>query len=516
MGIIRNAFTVGGFTLLSRIVGFVRECFMAFCLGASPCSDALLVAVRVPNTFRRIFAEGAFNASFLPRFSKVYHSDGIERADEILSEVFSLLLLILIPFSLVIIAIFPSFLRLLVSGFDTLSEKFALTVSLGRICFPYLIFISVSSLLGGVLNTINRFAAASAAYSLLSVFTICGLLIGYFLNFPNTITVHCVAWSVFFSGMAQSSLLFLSASRHGFHLKFKLHCLTKTVKDIMRNMGPGLIGAGVWQLNLLIDTTISSFLPTGTITCINLADRLNQFPLGTLGIAMSTALLPQLAKSVGQHEYNQAVFQLERGLLVSFFMTFFATALLLALSEQMVSVAFQRGRFEDEQVMITASAVRGFAIGLPAYMLTKVFSALYFAAGNTKSPVIFGIISMILNVVFLLLLVPILKYFGLALCTSLSAISQATLLVLRNKIPIHFTRGFWQKIAAQATAAVITYLFLQKMAEMVWKKSPWIQTHEWLGFASFFVSAAGVFFFICVAYLAVCGQQWKLWKKEVW
>ncbi|MDR1982708.1 MAG: murein biosynthesis integral membrane protein MurJ [Holosporaceae bacterium] len=519
MEVIKNALTVGVFTLFSRLIGFLRECVMAFCLGANVYSDALLVALRVANTFRRIFAEGAFNASFLPRFSKLLNQKGKNDVHVDLSNVFSALLIFLIPFTIVVILFFPSFLKLLVSGFDVLSENFKLTVVLGRICFPYLIFISLASFFCSVLNVINKFALPAAVYSLLSIFTMFGLLIGYSMNLSHYITVHIVAWFVLLSGIAQSYCLFVSVKSHGFDIMFRFHCWTDQVKDVMKNMIPGIIGAGVWHLNLLIDTTISSYLPTGTITCVNLADRLNQFPLGTLGIALSTALLPLLSRFIHSGDYAKAMIEIERGLLFSFFLTFFATSVLMALDEPSVSVAFQRGMFEAEQVRITASAVTGFAVGLPAYILTKVFSTLYFAAGDTKSPVIFGMFSVGLNVIFLFLLVPFLKYFGITVCTSLSALSNAIILIYfsHRKMPLKFTKAFWYKILSQTTAALATYFSLLKLSDLYWSPSLGMKSIKWLVYFGFIGCAVLIFSITTAAGLYLMKQkQWKLWKKESW
>ncbi|MBR1734571.1 MAG: murein biosynthesis integral membrane protein MurJ, partial [Alphaproteobacteria bacterium] len=402
MGVMKAAVIVGSFTLLSRIIGFLRECLMVFCLGAGIYTDALLVALRLANTFRRIFAEGAFNSSFLPRFSRVLNIEGKKKANEVLSDIFVALIVIISIFCIIILLFFPSILRLILSGFDELSEKFKLTVVLGRICFPYLLFISIASLFSGVLNTINKFALPAALHSILSLFTMLGLIIGYYCNFSHMITVHIISVFVLLSGITQSFILFSSVKNSGFYLKLRFNFWSEKVKDIMKNMIPGIIGAGVWQLNLLVDTTISSYLPTGTITCINLADRLNQFPLGTLGIALSTALLPVLSKHISKKDYRAASYELERGLIFAFFFTCFSTTLFISLSEQTVAVAFQRGLFENEQVRITADAVVGFSIGLPAYVLTKVFSSVYFACGDTKTPVIFGAISVFLNIIFLI------------------------------------------------------------------------------------------------------------------
>jgi putative peptidoglycan lipid II flippase len=369
------------------------------------------------------------------------------------------------------------------------------------------------------MNTINKFALSAAVYSMLSVFTISGLLLGYFLDLSSYAIVNIVSWFVVLSGIAQSYLLFVSVVRNGFVVKFKFNCFTDHVKNIAKNMIHGIIGAGVWQLNLLIDMTISSYLPTGTITCINLADRLNQFPLGTLGIALSTALLPSLSKFIGQQEYDKAAQEMERGLLFAFFLTFFATIVLIALSEQSASVAFERGMFGAAEVRITADAVVGFAIGLPAYVLTKVFSTLYFAAGDTKSPVIFGVISVALNVMFLLLLVPFLKYFGLAICTSLSAISNAIMLIYfsKKKMNFKFSKTFWIKILAQIIASLATYFILLFLSDLYWNPDLGEKSIKWLIYLGFLVCGAATFFATAVICLYVTKQdQWMLWKKSAW
>lgn len=519
MGIVRAAFTVGVFTLFSRLAGFVRECVMAYCLGAGLYSDALLIALRISNTFRRIFAEGAFNASFLPRFSKVLNNEGKDHANIVLSDVFSLLLMILSVFTVIVIIFFPTVLSVLVSGFDEVSKKFGLTVTLGRICFPYLILISITSLFCGVLNTINNFALPAAVYSLLSIFTAIGIGLGYCLKCSDFMIVHIASVCVLLSGIAQSCLLYSSICKHGFHVRFRFKCWSERVSDIMKNMIPGIIGAGVWQLNLLIDTTIASYLPTGTITCVNLADRLNQFPLGTLGIALSTALLPTLAKFISTNQYDRARAELEKGLLFAFFLAFFSTSLLLALSEQSVAVAFQRGMFESEQVKITASAVTGFAIGLPAYVLTKVFASVFFATGDTKSPVIFAMISVVLNVMFLALLVPFLKYFGLALCTSLSAISNATLLIYfsRRKLHLNFSKNFWIKILFQIISALVAFYSLRVMADAFWTCELGNKSIKWGIYLGFLLVAIAVYSITDILCLRVAGQkQWRIWTRDAW
>lgn len=492
---------------------------MVFCLGAGIYTDALLVALRLANTFRRIFAEGAFNSSFLPRFSKVLNREGRESANVVLSDVFLSLVIIISIFCAIVLFFFPSVLRVILSGFDELSEKFQLTVVLGRICFPYLLFISIASLFSGALNTVNKFALPAALHSLLSLFTMSALIIGYCLDLSHFVTVHVMSVFALLSGITQSIILFNSLKNNGFIIRLRVNFWSDKVKDILRNMVPGIVGAGIWQLNLLVDTTISSFLPVGTITCINLADRLNQFPLGTLGIALSTALLPILSKNIASKDYASASKELEQGLVFAFFLTFFATILFMALSEPTVAVAFQRGLFGPEQVKMTADAVTGFAIGLPAYVLTKVFSSVYFAFGDTKTPVIFGAVSVALNAIFLIMIVPFFKYFGLALCTSLSAISNALMLIYfcDGRIKLSLNKNFLYTIASQICGSIVMYLVLVELKNLYWQDGIGDSATKWIVYSLFLFVGFCAFVATTIVCLRLLGQDnWRLWCKESW
>ncbi|MDR3179811.1 MAG: murein biosynthesis integral membrane protein MurJ [Holosporaceae bacterium] len=547
MGIIKAAFTVGAFILLSRIVGFLRECVMVFTLEVGMYTDALLVALRLSNTFRRIFAEGAFNASFLPRFSKILHVDGEKKSlgnglhnrsgataeamdnssesgsllspHKVLVDVFSALVWTTTIFCLGVLIFFPAVVRIFVSGFDVLGEKFRLTVLLGRISFPYLIFISLASLFGGVLNCLNKFALPSATQSIMSLCTMAALLVGYFYELPSLVTVKLVTVFVLLSGILQSYILYISLRKYGFRVSLKLRCWSEPVRDIMKNMIPGIIAVGVWQLNVLVDTTVASFLPTGTITYISLADRLNQFPLGTLGVALSTALLPTLSQYIGKKDYDHANKELERGIFFALFLTFLATVILVALDKSTVAVAFQRGLFQQEQVKITADALVGFAVGLPAFVLTKIFSSLYFATGNTKTPVIFGTCSVAVNIISLIILVPFKKHFGLALCTSISAFVNATLLMgfVPKNIHLKLSKAFWAKISSQLCAAAVAYGGAVYLANTFWSGELGNKSLKWLIYSGFICAVSIIFFTTTVVCLKLFGQsEWKLWKKHAW
>lgn len=518
MGIAKQAFTVGGFTGLSRVAGYLRECIMAACLGACVYSDALILALKIANTFRRIFAEGAFNASFLPRFSNIVNKEDQNAANKVLSDVFVVLLIALSIFSLIVIYFFPSILKVWLRGFDELSEKFGLTVKLGRICFPYLILISLSSLFAGVLNTINKFALPAALHSLLSVFTGGSLLISYLCGNSKYISVHIMAYGALMSGLLQSYILFRAVKKYGFSLKLNLHCWTPEVKDIMKNMIPGIIGTGIWQLNMLVDTAIASYFPSGTITCVNLADRLNQFPLGTLGVSLSTVLLPALSKYIAVNDLTKTQRVLERGLSLTFFLTIFSTAILASMSELIVSIAFQRGLFDIEQVVITSCISVGFAIGLPFYVLAKVYSTVYFAAHDTKTPVIFAGVSVALNIIFLITLVPFFKYFGLALCPSLAAIFNTLLLIYfaQTKVKINYSKQFFIKIFTQLIGGVAVYFFADYVVNSIWSVSMGRHSSRWLIFLAVLLSSFIIFVAVISICMKLCGlQDWKFWRKSI-
>lgn len=519
MKTIRAACTVGGFTLISRFAGFLRELVMAACLGAGVFTDAFLVAVRLASTCRRVFAEGAFSASFLPRFSSILYSKGKNVANSVLSDVFSCLCVIVGFFSVIIMIFYPSVLHIIASGFTEGGYKFDLTVKLGRLCFPYLLLISVVSLFSGVSNAVKQFAIPAAISSLLSIFVITGVGIGYYCGGDYELIVYCAGIAVLLSGLVQAYILYKTINYYGFFLKLRKNWWSPEVKDIMKNMVPGIIAAGIWQLNLLVDTTISSYLPTGTITCVSLADRLNQFPLGTLGIALSTALLPILSECIAKKEFERAGSELKSGLILSFFLSFLSAAILWALDKPSVAIAFQRGAFGNEQVQITATILSGFVTGLPAYIVLKVFASVYFSVGDTKTPVKFGIVSVFINVILLFLIVPFLKYLGLALCTSFSAYANAILLVYfsKEKLPVHYGRDFWEKILAQIISLICTTHILSCLSDKFWDENIVYSIAKWPIYALMCLAAIVVFAVVDSAMLYVfCNKNWKIWKKDSW
>src|SRR5579871_6545933 len=292
MALLRSAATIGLWTLASRVLGFVRDILTAIFLGAGPVADAFFVAQRLPNLFRSLFAEGAFNVAFVPLFAGTLARDGPVAARRFAEDALAVLLGALLLFVLLAEIFAPTLVRVIAPGFAEDPEKFALTVALTRITFPYLLFISIASLQGGVLNSVGRFSAYAATPTLLNIFLIAALLL------VRPIRGEVLAWAVTAGGWAQFVWLMVSCARAGTPLYLPLPRLTPAVGKLLRLMGPGTFGAGVTQLNLMVSTAIASLLPTGAVSYLYYADRLNQLPLGVVGIAVSTAILPSLSRQV--------------------------------------------------------------------------------------------------------------------------------------------------------------------------------------------------------------------------
>src|SRR5271168_2431902 len=300
---LRGILTVGGWTMASRLLGFARDILIAALLGAGPIADAFFVANRLPNLFRRLFGEGAFNAAFVPVFSGLLTTEGEEVARGFAEEAAAALAFWLLILTLVGEIFMPQLLHVIAAGFARDPAKFALTVTLSRITFPYLLLICLAALLSGVLNALNRFVAAAAAPLLYNAFSIAAMLA---LAHVLPTAGHALAWGVSASGVAQLALLYWAVWRGGMTLHLPRPRMTPRMRLLLRRMAPGLIGAGITQLNLAMDVFIGSYLPEKSVSFMYYADRINQLPLGVLGTAVSTALLPLMARQVSAGEKNAA------------------------------------------------------------------------------------------------------------------------------------------------------------------------------------------------------------------
>ncbi len=427
MALLRSVATVGGYTMLSRLTGFARDMLIAALVGAGPVADAFFVAFKLPNFFRRLFAEGAFNAAFVPLFAGRLAAEGGEGARDFAEDVLAVMVVTLLVFVTVLQLAMPWLMFAFAPGFSDDPAKFDLTITLTRIAFPYLLFISLVSFFGGVLNSLGRFAAAAATPILLNLVLI-GALIGLAPYVPTP--GHALAWGVSLAGAAQFTWLAIALDRAGFRLRLRLPRLTPGVRRLFQLILPGALGAGVVQVNLMMDVVIASLLPTGSISFLYYADRVNQLPLGVIGVAVGTALLPILARHIRLGEEMEARHQLNRAIELALLMTLPAAAALMALAGPIVTTLFERGAFNAAEASATAGALVAFASGLPAYVLIKVLAPGFFAREDTRTPVRIAILCVAVNFALNLLLglASPLAHVGIATATSVAAWLNTTLL----------------------------------------------------------------------------------------
>ena len=422
MALVRSLATVGGYTGISRVLGFVRDILIAAAIGTGPVADAFFVAFRLPNLFRRLFAEGAFNAAFVPLFARRLEEGGEAAARAFAEHSLAVLLSVVLGLTALAMAFMPWLMYALAPGFAAEPEKFQLAVELSRITFPYLLFMVLVALFGAVLNSLYRFAAAAAAPILLNVVFIGALL----LVLPLTGQPgHVLAWSVAAAGIGQFLLLALAARRAGMDLRLPRPRLTPGVKRLMRLMGPGIASAGAMQVNLMVGTIIAS-LQAGAVSYLYYADRVYQLPLGLIGVAFGIVLLPELSRKLRAGAEAEAAVSLNRGLELGLLLTLPASVALLVMPWPIVIVLFERGVFDRAASEATAWALAAYACGLPAFVLTKLLQPAFFAREDTVTPLKFALAGVAANIVLSLMLFWLLSarglgHVGLALATSLAA-----------------------------------------------------------------------------------------------
>ena len=441
MNLARSLGSVGGLTLASRVLGLARDMLFAQFVGANFASDAFAVAWRMPNMFRALFAEGAFSAAFIPMFNKkVADKDGpglpagIDFADDALS--------VLLP-ALVLMTVFLELFAwpatyLISLGFHGASpEQFAFAVMLSRLTFPYLMLISLASLLGGILNSLQKFWVAAAAPILLNVAQIVALL--FFHTHEPLSTTKYQAISVTVGGALQLAWLAHACWASHVRLKLKRPTINADVKRLLKLIGPAAAGAGAVQFNLLISTALATgFLPHGSVSYIYYADRLNQLPLGLIGIGLGTVLLPTISHQLGRGADAEAMSTQNRGLELALFFTLPATVALVICGVPIITGLFQHGEFDALDAVRTGQALAAFSVGLPSYILVKVLTPGYYARHDTKTPMRFAMISIAVNLVLNLALIMPLKHVGPPLATALASTVNVWMLYHTLKKRGHF------------------------------------------------------------------------------
>lgn len=425
---LRAIATVGGWTMASRVLGFARDVLVAAKLGAGPLADAFFVALKLPNLFRRLFGEGAFNAAFVPAFAATLRLEGPARA-QLLAERMGGLMGLWLGLVVALGMLFmPQVLAVLAPGFTARPEQFAVAVELTRILFPYLLLICLVALVSGVLNGLSHFAAAAAAPVLFNALAMVALLtLTPFVATP----AHALAWGILASGFLQLALVWWAARAAGMALNPARRLrLDATERGVLRRMLPGVFGAGVTQLNLAVDVIIASLLPVGAVSFLYYADRLMQLPLSVVGAAIGTALLPLLAAQLAGGQSLSAHRSQNRALEFSLALTLPAAIALAILALPMVAVLFERGAFGPEATAETARVLLAYAFGLIAFVLVKALTPAFFARGDTTTPVLIGLVTVAANLLLNLLFLwsSALGAAGIALATSLAAWGNAAAL----------------------------------------------------------------------------------------
>jgi putative peptidoglycan lipid II flippase len=455
---IRRFFTVGGFTLLSRITGFIRDVVMAAVLGAGPIADAFLVAFRLPNHFRAIFAEGAFAAAFVPAYARALEQDG-KLAARSFADRLALAMIVLQVGLLVVALIYtPEVVRLLAPGLD--ASRFDLAVALTRITFPYLALISIESLIAGTLNANNRFASAAGAPVLLNLAMISTLT--YAALFPTA--GHAAAWGVLIAGILQLALVAGDAEKNGFGLRLKMPKLDEATKKFLKALGPAIIGAGGVQLALFADTIIATFLPTGALSALYYADRIHQLPIGVVGIAVGTVLLPEMARRLAAGDEKGAASSQGKAIEFALLLAVPCAAASLVIPELIMRALFARGAFTVADAAAAGQTLAAYATGLIPFVLMRSFVAPFHARGDTTTPVIAALSGVALNIALKVALMGPLAQAGLALATAAGAWLNLLLLIWFAKrggfaTPGENTRGNSVRLIAAGIILAAVLLF---------------------------------------------------------
>jgi putative peptidoglycan lipid II flippase len=417
MSLFKSTAIIAFFTLLSRISGLLRDLLMANLVGAGFLSDAFFVAFKLPNFFRRLFAEGAFNAAFIPSFTSVMTAEGRAAAIRFAGEAMSVLGVALIVLNMLFLLFMPWLLPLFAPGFTDDPEKYDLTVTLARLCFPYILFMSLVSLLAGILNTLGKFAAPAAAPILLNLCMIFALLA---LRHFTPTAVHAMAIGVLLAGLAQFAFLAIACFREGALPGFYAPRITEKVKKMLLLMAPAALGSSVQQLNLLVDTIIASTLP-GAVSYLYYADRLTELPIGMIGVAVATAILPLMSRQFKEGKLAAAHYTMNRALEIVLLFGLPASAALFVIAEPIISVIYEHGEFTRDATIATYQALMAFAVGLPAFLMVKIFAPGFYASHDTKTPFKIAFVCVVVNLVLNLTLIHVLEHVGMALATSIAS-----------------------------------------------------------------------------------------------
>lgn len=476
MSLVKKFATVASGTLMSRAFGFIREMLMAAAIGTGPVADAFYAAFQFPNTFRRLFAEGAFNAAFVPLFSKEIEANGVDGAKRFSEEVFGVLFSTLLVLTIVMELSMPLIVRYLVApGFSDAPEKAALTVSLATIMFPYLICMSLAAMMSGMLNSLRRYFAAAIAPVFLNIILIGVLGYAWYQGLDPLAVGYGLSWGVLAAGIVQLAIVWIAVRHAGISIRFRRPHMTPNVKRLLWLALPAAVTGGITQINTLIGTAIASG-GESAVSSLALADRIYQLPLGVVGVAVAIVLLPELARALKAGHMVEASNLQNRSVEFTLFLTLPAAAALLVISEPIVRVLYERGAFAANNSTPTVAAILAiFGLGLPAFVLIKAFTPGYFAREDTKTPMIFAAISVAVNITVALTLFPSMGAPGIATASAIAGWVNAAMLLF-----VLIRRGHWSRDAGLMRRIPRLIVASAAMAGALWfaarQAEPWLSS----------------------------------------
>ena len=456
MNLIKSTGTFSFFTIISRLLGYLRDILIAIFLGTGFLADTFFIAFRIPNTFRRLFSEGTFNAAFVPSYSSE-SSKGKIRSNNFANEVFNLLFLSLLVLVFIAQIFMPALVSLIAPGFIDDKEKINLAINLTRITFPFLIFVSLASFFSAILNSHNRFAEAAAAPVILNIILIIVLLFSKSLNDK---LVYYLSYAVTLAGLLQLIFLYFFVTKY-FKLKFNFTLsINNKVKFFFKKLLPSIFSSGVTQINILVGTIIASF-QASAVSYLYYADRIYQINLAIAGIAIGIVLLPQLSKHISQNNKKKINLIQNKALELSLFLSLPASVALLIASEEIISALFGYGQFNEISVLNSAKALYYFSLGLPAFAMIKVFSNFFFANHNTKTPFFISLVSVLLNILISLYFFKTIGFIIIPIATTISSWFNLIILflALKKRKLFNFNSIFVKRFLRIIFASILMGLF---------------------------------------------------------
>jgi len=472
MSLLKKFATVASGTLMSRVLGFAREMLMAAALGTGPVAEAFYAAFQFPNTFRRLFAEGAFNAAFVPLFAKEIEANGLDGAKRFSEEVFGVLFSVLIVLTLAMELAMPLIVSTIVApGYVGDAEKFDLTVLLATVMFPYLICMSLAAMMSGMLNSLRRYFAAAVAPVFLNIILVGVLGYAWYAGVDQRSIGLGLAWGVLAAGIVQLAIVWIAVRHAGVTIGFRLPHFTPNVRRLLWLALPAAITGGITQINTLIGTAIASGQDKA-VPALAQADRFYQLPLGVVGVAVAIVLLPELARALKAGNAVEAANLQNRSVEFTLFMTLPATAALLVMSEPIVRVLYERGAFTAADTTLVANILAIFGLGLPAFVLIKAFTPGYFAREDTRTPMYFAAVSVAVNVAIAFAVFPSIGAPGIAIASAVAGWVNAALLLI-----VLVRRGHWAMDVPLLTRIPRLLLAAGVMAGGIWYGADYLQPY---------------------------------------